>query len=59
MALKRKLCLLMMAALLIAAGACAAENNEQPELWFPVGEQLTYQIYWGIFPVAESRVTTE
>ena len=48
-----------MAALLIATGSGAAENGEQPELWFPVGEQLTYQIYWGIFPVAESKVTTE
>lgn len=46
-------------AVLLLAGAGAAENNEQPELWFPVGEKLTYQIYWGIFPVAESRVTSE
>jgi len=56
---KRLLCLLIMTVISIAAGADAAENNERPELWFPVGEKLTYQIYWGIFPVAESRVTTE
>jgi len=43
----------------MAAGHGAAENEERPELWFPVGEKLTYQIYWGIFPVVESRVTTE
>jgi hypothetical protein len=48
-----------MTALLIAAGGAKAENEEQPELWFPVGEKLTYQIYWGIFPVAESMVTSE
>lgn len=46
-------------AVFLLAGAGLAENNERPELWFPVGEKLTYQIYWGIFPVAETRVTTE
>lgn len=47
-----------MAVLLIAANSGMAENNERPELWFPVGEQLTYKIYWSIFPVAETRVTS-
>lgn len=53
----RLFCLFMMAVLLLA-GVTKAEDEERPELWFPVGEKLTYQIYWGIFPVAESRVTT-
>lgn len=45
---------------LLASSACGAgEADEQFELWFPVGERLTYIVYWGIFPVAESRVTSE
>ena len=57
---------------LISAGWCcvllstvllAAEPNElaavYPELWFPVGEQIVYRIYWGIIPVGESVVSTE
>lgn len=55
----KKLCLLTIAALLIAAGFGAAENNERPEFWFPVGEQLTYKVYWGIFPVAETKVISK
>ena len=27
-------------------------------LWFPVGEELVYKIYWGVVPVGTSRVTT-
>lgn len=44
---------------LLLAGAAAAEIEDPPELWFPVGEKLTYQVYWGLFPVAETSVTTE
>lgn len=27
-------------------------------LWFPVGEELTYTIYWKLVPVAQTRITT-
>ena len=47
------------AALLVTSVYSAAENEGRTELWFPVGETLTYKVYWGIFPVAEARVTTE
>jgi hypothetical protein len=28
-------------------------------LWFPVGEKLTYDIFWGVFQVATTEVTTD
>jgi hypothetical protein len=28
-------------------------------LWFPVGEELVYRVYWGIIPVGTTRITTE
>jgi len=56
--LKIKFYLFALAALWTAAGSGAAETNKRPELWFPVGEKLTYQVYWGIFPVAETVVTS-
>jgi hypothetical protein len=31
----------------------------KPELWFPVGEKITYQASWGGIPVAEALVWTE
>lgn len=46
-------------AVLLLAGGAKAENDEQPQPWFPVGETLTYKVCWGIFPVAETRVTAE
>ena len=49
---------IMTAVLLVSAAVGAGgENARQPELWFPIGERLTYKVYWGIFPVAETRVT--
>ncbi|MDA0989342.1 MAG: DUF3108 domain-containing protein [Verrucomicrobia bacterium] len=30
-----------------------------PELWFPVGESLVYNIYWGVIPVGTTEITTE
>lgn len=42
-----------------AMPAMAGSNAAPPELWFPVGETLTYRAYWGVIPVAESVVTTE
>lgn len=32
---------------------------EAQELWFPVGEELVYTIYWSALPVGETRCTTE
>ncbi len=29
------------------------------ELWFPVGEELIYRVYWGVLSVGEARVWTE
>jgi len=29
-----------------------------PELWFPVGETLTYKIVWGILPIAEAKLSS-
>lgn len=45
--------------LLTSTGSGISEIDEPPQLWFPVGERLTYKIYWGIFPVAESKVVSE
>ncbi len=36
-----------------------AEPAAEIPLWFPVGEELVYGIYWSAVPVGESRVTTE
>jgi len=35
------------------------EPGERPELWFPVGEELTYRIYWGLIPVGTTKVKTQ
>lgn len=51
--------LFIMTALLASSVFGLGEDEERPELWFPVGERLTYRVYWGIFPVAETKVTTE
>ncbi len=58
MSFNRNLFPAVLAALLIT-GSSSAENDEKPELWFPVGEKLTYQVYWGMFPVAKTIVTSE
>lgn len=33
--------------------------GETPDLWFPVGEQLTFELSWGVLPVGQVRVWTE
>jgi hypothetical protein len=33
--------------------------RERPALWFDVGEELHYRIYWGVIYVGDTRVTTE
>ncbi len=56
--------------LLVATGnmaVCAEDKKAEakdtnavlPELWFPVGEELYYKIYWGFMPVGMTKVTTE
>jgi hypothetical protein len=61
----------MASALLFWAGGAAAETNNPvvsppeaknlsrvlPALWFPVGESLTYKVYWGVIPVGYCRAT--
>lgn len=49
------LAILLLQACLISG----AEEPERPELWFHVGEKLTYQIYWGVIPVGEAQVWNE
>lgn len=35
------------------------DSNSVPKLWFPVGEAMTYDIYWGFIHVGTSRITTD
>ena len=46
------------ALLLLAACAYAEPAEQPPELWFPVGETLTYGLNWGIIPVGKAWITT-
>ena len=32
-------------------------DDPPPDLWFPVGEQIDYDILWGIFTVGEATIT--
>ncbi len=34
------------------------EEMEMPELWFPVGEEIRYRVYWGRIPVGTSVIST-
>lgn len=48
-------------AALLARGAGAEPSTNAPVrdgLWFDVGEELIYRIYWGFIPVGKSRITT-
>ena len=47
--------------MLIAVSAHAAKEtpSERPELWFPVGEEIEYRVYWGKISVGTTVVTTE
>lgn len=47
----------LVALLLLAATVSRAAD--EPVLWFAVGEELRYEVYWGVIHVADSRVTTE
>lgn len=54
-------------ALLLALGAWAAPagqalptgEEEEWEFWFPVGETVHYNLFWGVIPVAHSTATTQ
>ena len=43
----------------VPGDAPATNAVDRPKLWFPVGEELIYRIYWGIIPVGMTRATTE
>lgn len=46
--------------LVLLALACAfARAQPPPGNPFPVGENLTYRIYWGVIPVGETIITTD
>ena len=34
-------------------------DDPPPELWFPVGEEIDYEVYWGIFMVGEATSKAE
>ena len=42
-------------AFVLAAGGAAGQTN----LWFPVGERLSYRLYWGMIRVGTAELTTE
>lgn len=50
--------LIAVAFLALAAAGWARAAEPRPELWFPVGEKLTYRIYWGMFQVGITTATT-
>ena len=51
-----------LATLALAAAVSFAHpawSADRPALWFNVGEELVYKLYWGVIYVGESRVTTQ
>jgi len=48
--------LLILMSVFLTAGIVHGETTN--EMWFPVGEELEYTLYWGILPVGEARVVT-
>lgn len=34
-------------------------EDPPPELWFPVGEEIDYEVFWGVFMVAEATAKAE
>jgi len=63
--------ILLVAVLLIGGSTCRGDKTEAapgltnnvppppPTLWFEVGEEVLYDIYWGFIKVGHSHVTTE
>ncbi len=37
----------------------ATEPDPLPELWFPMGEEIEYRVYWGRIPVGTAVISTE
>ena len=33
--------------------------DSPPEMWFPVGEEIDYEVFWGMFTVGEATATAE
>ena len=56
---QKSLLTLCLCACVLPALADTEENDKPPALWFPVGEKLTYNIYWGVLRVGTSVVTTD
>lgn len=50
--------LAIIALLCCAARSSFSSENAADEL-FPVGENLTYRIHWGVIPVGETKITSE
>jgi hypothetical protein len=53
--MKRTVWVAACAVLLGLAGRAAGQTN----LWFPVGERLTYRMFWGFIPVGTAELSTE
>jgi len=56
--------LLLLFSLCIPGTAAEAQlglpwDDPVPELWFPVGEEIDYEIFWGIFMVGEAATKAE
>lgn len=34
-------------------------DDPEPQFWFPVGEEIDYEVYWGIFMVGEATAKAE
>jgi hypothetical protein len=45
--------------LALAAETFAQTGDPPPNLWFPVGEVLSYNVYWGVIAVGTSRMSSE
>ncbi len=43
----------------VSVGDELSKKDMRPELWFPVGEEIEYRVYWGRIPVGTAVVTTE
>ena len=43
----------------VVSGALSTDILEDGELWFPVGEQLHYKLYWGLIPVGKAELISK
>jgi hypothetical protein len=49
---------LILAILVIMGRLGSAQESSAERIWFPIGEELAYRVYWGLVPVGEAVVTT-